>query len=282
MTPGEAAQRYAVRGWPVFPCCPVGRRRKQPLTSRGFYDASADPDIIAGWWTRWPNALVGLPTGRRSGVAVLDIDVKDPKANGFDTLEERGLLPLPTTPMVHTASGGMHVYFAAGDRELRNSASQIGAGVDVRGEGGYVIVPSPGSGYWWDPHHHFGILAPVPAPAWLWPAAPANPSPSALPIRPSRFLTPYAEAALSAACRAITNAPAGEQERTLNAEVFSIATFAATRGIPADLARRVLHWAASQMPNYNPRRPWRAAELARKVDRAFDDGLRHPREARRA
>ena len=93
---------------------------------------------------------------------------------------------------------------------------------------------------------------------------------------------PYAEAALNAACRAITTAPAGEQERTVNAEVFSIATLAGAGGIPIDLARRVLHWAASQMPNYDPRRPWRSAELARKVDRAFDDGLRHPRQARRA
>ena len=73
MTSGEAAQRYTARGWPVFPCCAAGPRRKQPLTRRGFHDASAEPGIIAGWWTRWPDALVGLPTGRRSGVVVLDI-----------------------------------------------------------------------------------------------------------------------------------------------------------------------------------------------------------------
>jgi hypothetical protein len=282
MTPGEAAQRYVARSWPVFPCCAAGTRRKQPLTPRGFHDASADPGIIEGWWRRWPDALIGLPTGQRSRVVVLDIDVKDPKANGFDALEELGLLPLQATPMVHTASGGLHVYFSAPDRELRNSASQLGPGLDVRGEGGYVIVPSPGSAYSWDPHHHFGTVAPIPAPAWLWPSAPANPSPSVPQVRPSRFLTPYAERALDAACRAITNAPAGEQERTLNAEVFSIATLAAAGGIPADLARRVLHWAAAQMPNHDLQRPWRAAELARKVDRAFDDGMRHPREARRA
>jgi hypothetical protein len=51
--------------------------------------------------------------------------------------------------------------------------------------------------------------------------------------------------------------------------------------LPADLARRVLHWAASQMPSHNPRRPWQPAELARKVDRAFDAGMRQPRAARR-
>jgi hypothetical protein len=155
MTPGEAAQHYVAHGWPVFPCCPAGPRRKQPLTPLGFHDASAEPGIIERWWTRWPDALVGLPTGRPSGVVVLDIDVKDPRAHGFDALGERGLLPLPTTPMVHTASGGLHVYFDPGERELRNSASQIGPGLDVRGTGGYVVVPSPGSGYRWDPHHHF-------------------------------------------------------------------------------------------------------------------------------
>jgi hypothetical protein len=45
--------------------------------------------------------------------------------------------------MAHTSSGGLHVYFDAGERELKNSAGTLGPGLDVRGDGGYVIVPSP-------------------------------------------------------------------------------------------------------------------------------------------
>ena len=282
MTPLDAALRYAVRGWAVFPCRSAGTRRKQPLTARGFLDASTETTIIEDWWRRWPDALIGLPTGRCSRLVVLDIDVKDPKANGFDALDELGLAPLPAAPLVHTASGGLHVYFAAGELELRNSASQIGAGLDVRGDGGYVIVPSRGSGYRWDPHHHFGTVVPPTAPACLWPPVASREASRAPPVRPSRFLMPYAERALDSACRSITSAPRGEQERTLNSETFSIGSkLAGAGGLPADLARRVLHWAASQMPSHNPRRPWQPAELARKVDRAFDAGMRQPRAARR-
>jgi hypothetical protein len=63
-----------------------------------------------------------MPTGRISGRVVLDIDVKSDAANGFDSLDDLGLAIPPATPMVHTASGGLHVYFRSPDRELRNSA----------------------------------------------------------------------------------------------------------------------------------------------------------------
>lgn len=114
MRPLDAALRYANRGWPIFPRQSAGPRRKQPLTPSGVHDAEIDPAIIDKWWHRWPDALVGLPTGRRAGLVVLDIDVKDPRANGFDALEALGLVPLPATPMVHSASGGLHLYFAPG------------------------------------------------------------------------------------------------------------------------------------------------------------------------
>jgi hypothetical protein len=90
---------------PTFPC----NHQKQPLTPRGFLDASTDPAITKAWRQRWPDAWIGMPTGRISGRCVLDIDVKKPAENGFDSLEDLGYLPLPETPMVHTPSGGLHV-----------------------------------------------------------------------------------------------------------------------------------------------------------------------------
>ena len=56
------ALKLARKGLPVFPC---RAEDKAPLTPHGFKGAAADPDIIHGWWTRWPEALIGVPTGEK-------------------------------------------------------------------------------------------------------------------------------------------------------------------------------------------------------------------------
>jgi hypothetical protein len=162
VSPLDAALHYAI-AVPVFPCVASGPTRKQPYTPRGFHDASQDPTIITKWWRLWPDALIGAPTVRVSGRWVLDVDVKRPEENGWDSLEDLGHSVLATTPMVHTASGGLHVYFDTGGRELKCSAGLLGPGLDIRGCGGYVIVPSPGSGYEWDPIYNFDTVKLAPA-----------------------------------------------------------------------------------------------------------------------
>jgi len=214
-----------------------------------------------------------------SGVVALDIDVKNPPTNGYDSLEDLGHV-LPATPMVHTLSCGLHVHFANPERELRCSAGLIGPGLDVRGDGGYVIVPSPGSGYEWDPIHG-PDSALAAAPQWLWPAKLSRPFPTR-PIRPVTGLDHYGEAAIEAACNAIARAGPGEQERTLNAESFSIGTLAGAGAIPAGLALQAVLHAARSMPDHDPRWPWRAEEIDLKVRRSFNAGMTHPREVRRA
>ncbi len=147
-----AALWYAVRGLPVFPLHSVdGQGRcscngkpgckpgKHPRIPNGHVGATTDPGRIRRWWSRWPEANIGIPTGERSGLLVLDID-----AHGFTSLdaleEEHG--PLPETLTVRTGGGGMHVYlkYPAGSG-IRNSAGKVGLGLDVRGEGGYVVAP---------------------------------------------------------------------------------------------------------------------------------------------
>ena len=56
----DAALEYASGRMPVFPCNPLD---KKPLTAHGFKDATTDEAQIRAWWTRWPNAMVGAPTG---------------------------------------------------------------------------------------------------------------------------------------------------------------------------------------------------------------------------
>jgi hypothetical protein len=102
-------------------------------------------------------------------------------------------------------------------------------------------------------------------------------TPHARPAEAVDGLSPYARAALDDACRRIINAPAGEQESTINSESFSIGTLAGAGAVPAGLALRTLLWAASQVRDYDAHRPWRPGELANKVTRAFNRGLTQPR-----
>jgi hypothetical protein len=95
--------------------------------------------------------------------------------------------------------------------------------------------------------------------------------------RPADTLDRYNEAALDDAVRAIVEAPDGQQRKTINREAFSIATLVAGAGMPASLALQALHWAAGQVRSHDPDDPWWPRELAKKVDIAFRDGLRHSR-----
>ncbi len=134
----KAALSYAKRAIPVFPCEPGGKR---PLTINGFWDATTDTHRIKAWWARWPAANVGVPTGERSGLLVLDVDLRGGGLESLAALErENG--SLPKTARSRTGGGGVHVFFRyPPEKEVRNSAGCLGRGLDVRGEGGYVVVP---------------------------------------------------------------------------------------------------------------------------------------------
>ena len=70
MTNLEWALKYAGLGWHVFPC----NIDKTPKTVNGLHDATIDQAQIRCWWEKWPDASIGLATGKISGVWVLDID----------------------------------------------------------------------------------------------------------------------------------------------------------------------------------------------------------------
>lgn len=131
-----AALDYAERGRPIFP---VGTDKK-PLV-KWKAGASTDYDQIMTWWSRWPFAMIGMPTGARSGFVVLDIDRKN-GIDGLANLRAEGIDPLALSNAVaHTPSGGLHVYFATTKDTVRNSASVMAEGVDVRGDGGFIVLP---------------------------------------------------------------------------------------------------------------------------------------------
>jgi hypothetical protein len=170
----EAALGYASRGWPVLPLhwpteggCSCGREicpnpGKHPLTTHGKDDASTDPATIRGWWSHWPEANIGVATGKKSGLLVVDIDPR----NGGDPQN----LPkdLPDTPIARTGGDGWHYYFQHPENGLKVPGKLPGSpGIDLKGTGGYVVAPpsrhGSGRNYEWQPEYGSLPLASFPA-----------------------------------------------------------------------------------------------------------------------
>jgi hypothetical protein len=272
----SAALGYAARGWPVFPVA----RNKRPISEHGRSDATRDEAIIRDWFTARPDALVAIATGEESGIVALDVDV-DQGAYGPDSLEALGVTLHPATPTAHTPTGGFHMLFRhpGPGVYVKTIAGKLGRGLDIRGDGGSLTLP-PGPGRSWDPH--LGLDTPLAAmPDWMIIPEPPPERPVAQETaRPVGELSRYCEAALDGAYRRIIEAPAGQQEETLNRENFALATLVGAWGMPPKLALDALHNAAGKMPSHDRRRPWRQKELERKVSDAFTAGLRNPRERR--
>ena len=137
-TLAASARHLAQVGVPVFPCQPSGKR---PLTTRGFHDATTDIGRVEAWWSRTPEANLGVPTGAVSGMVVVDVDVHGPVdgRQAFARAERAGLVD-GWGLLVETPTGGLHAHFAATAGGEQRSWQAARAGVDFRGDGGYIIV----------------------------------------------------------------------------------------------------------------------------------------------
>ncbi len=126
-------------GWSVFPV----RRDKRPAVPHGVNDADNDAGPIAEFYSRNPGLGVAVAMGSRSGgIFAIDIDVDEEAGkDGWETLrrweDEHGALPETVTSI--TGRGGCHMIYRSA-AEVRNSVNSE-LGVDVRGEGGYIIAP---------------------------------------------------------------------------------------------------------------------------------------------
>ncbi|MBA3519070.1 MAG: bifunctional DNA primase/polymerase [Rhizobiales bacterium] len=143
---------------------------KHPRTERGLLDATTHTRQITAWWRRWPDANLAVATGANAGVWVLDIDPGTGGEESIATLEAvHG--EIPATWCVETGGGGLHLWFLMPDAALRNSAGRLGPGLDVRADGGYVIVPPSrhrsGTTYRWAAEWHPTRVELTPAPSWL-------------------------------------------------------------------------------------------------------------------
>lgn len=152
MTMLDASLSYAARGWPVFPANPAPKPdpfSKAPHLPKasapgerdgGHWLASAEPDVIAAWWRRWPRALIGFPTGLRSQCVVVDLDPKDVPVEtmlaaltqfcGRLRYEDPNTGEIIEPALAFTQSGGLHLYFAwpteAEFAEMERNLARVG------------------------------------------------------------------------------------------------------------------------------------------------------------
>lgn len=155
-TVAVAAVVYARRGWPVFPChAPVGHRAvctcgipecaspgKHPRVRDGLNAATIDEQQVRRWWDRWPHANVGIRTGASSGLVVVDVDPAHGGAESLERLVDANGRFFDETRTVHTGGDGWHFYFRHPGELVRNDTGRrLGPGIDVRGDGGYVLAP---------------------------------------------------------------------------------------------------------------------------------------------
>jgi len=221
----RAALEYAARGWYVFPCS----RDKKPLTAHSFYDATTDAEQITRWWTQHPNAAIGVACGK-SGLFVVDIDVKRDDHNGFASWEALGIHDVGLVSL--TPSRGKHIIYYANGHNLGNSVGRLGPGLDTRGDGGYIIVP-PSSietgeyravGDWTEPPppvpEALVALLTAPRAAEPQPQPPPQPPPQAQP--PADREKNWARAALEGEYKRVASAQQRTRNDTLNRAAFAL------------------------------------------------------------
>lgn len=282
MQPLDIALSYIKRGWPCFPCRHADEttdnfdpetgevevlKVKTPITSNGFKAATRFKHILERWWRDNPDAMIGVPTGAQINAWVLDID---PRHNGNETLAalETEYGDLPATLTATTASGGKHFYFRhmPGVRNRGN----LGPGIDVRGDGGYVIAPgsvtAAGGRYEWD-----NDLEPVDAPSWLLDLVVRREQPVTVHHGTAHTNSAYVNAAVDRELSELAGEPMGNRNNRLNDAAFSLGTFVGAGALAESEARALLQDVARSWG-----RDW--ARCAKTIENGLAAGKRSPRD----
>jgi len=254
---GDYALAYAARGWLVLPCheptmtgCSCRRPdcaspAKHPRLRHGLHDATLDPALIRRWWARWPDAGVAVRTGAESGLVVVDVDRH---SGGFTSLGQlqRCHGRLAPTPVTFTGGGGRHYWFRHPGRSVANSTGRLGAGIDIRGDGGYVMAPP--TKHISSRHYEWVAQPPLAAlPDWVLERSREPILAPPLPRHRSTAAGPWAGAALTAEVGRVRSAPQGSRNHTLNRAAFSLGQLVAAGYLDDDTVRHELTAAALQV-----------------------------------
>jgi bifunctional DNA primase/polymerase-like protein/primase-like protein len=182
----EVAAQYTTRGWSIIP---IKYGDKRPLIRwEEFQFRRPSADEVRAWFSCWPDAGIAVVTGSISGVVVLDIDLRHDGEASLERLQQQHDR-LPMTLECRSGGGGRHLYFAHPGGLVRNRVG-LAPGVDLRGDGGYVVAPpslhASGQRYAWVETPDNVALASLPA--WMLQQANEDPARLGHPIRHWRRL----------------------------------------------------------------------------------------------
>jgi putative DNA primase/helicase len=284
----EVALETASGGWPVFPCWPTttdSHKAKAPVTHNGFKDATTSPHQIEAWWDGHPEYLVATPT---EGLIVVDLDEPHNRPPTGETwawwcrfAEPHGWDPT-VAPLVATPRGGYHIYWRQPDGvTVRNSASKLAPGVDIRADGGYVIVP----GSRLPDGREYELLQPFPAklvdaPPWLIEACNRTDTPEKvgtavqtssrrIPLDGTRF----GLQALDAELGRLATTPEGQRNHALNRAAFKVGQLVAGGQLESHYANDQLEAVALRIGLQGGER----GEVALTIKSGMTNGALHPR-----
>lgn len=295
--PVAVAHSYIAAGIPIFPCREqesegvdystgeiVTFAEKSPFTSDGLKGATKSTRIIDIWFRdRYPNALIGIPTGDSLGAWVLDLDrhanedgsIRDGHVWLAEMEAKHGLLP--ETARAKTANGGTHVFFRHIDG-IRNRAA-IAPGVDTRGQGGYICGPgsvmADGRRYAWIDWEHDSIPEFADAPDWLVDMVKAKPFVATASTytgssQSTGTNTKYVDRAVDDELSSLASTPQGGRNAALNDAAFKIGRLVGGGHLSESDARSSLESIAQQWPNFPKSRDT--------IKRGLKDGMAQPRD----
>lgn len=266
-----AAFAYAAAGIPVLPATVGPDGHKRPLIRDWYLRATTYQRTLEVWWANWPEALIGLPTGYRTKLVIVDVD---PRNGGDETLP---LLPeLPETRIHNTRSGGRHYVYRY---EGRLPCGTLGPGVDLKADRGFVVAP-PSPGYSKANH-----LQPAKLPRWVVEKVASQKQPSAqtknvphplggkAPLRATviRVRNPrtWLKNLIQQCAEDIRQAAPGTRNNTLNQKAYKLAGFVATGYFDESAVRYKLAKAAILAGLDSD-------EVKATLDSAFTSGLQQP------
>jgi Bifunctional DNA primase/polymerase, N-terminal len=265
-SPLDWALFYARRGMRVFPV----KANRKPLTEHGFINATTDEKQIREWWRKWPHADVGWAVP--SNVVVTDLDVKHQSdvIAEFERRMGRSCGELET-PQASSPTGGLHAIFGANGHKYANAVRVDGCAIDLRTEGGYIVLPGANNGRRWLKSLDTPMAD---APDWVPTAGKAKAAPAASfqGAKGADADDPAALVFLDQACAAIRAAKNGEQETTLHRKCFAVGGLVGAGWLKRETAEMRLLDAANAMPAY--REPW--GDLAAKVLASLGGGSQKP------
>ncbi len=262
----QAAMRYQRLGWHVFPLgpdkVPLGKCldcRADPHHGsdctcprrglcHGFYAATLDADLARHWFTEHPEWQLGVRTGAPSGIAVVDVDLRDDGTWGLADLEAKVGAPLPGTLMQHTSGGGLHLLYRHPGVKVTSGAGKLALKVDVKADLAYVVAaPSvsrrTGRTYaWqggWDVLDDPDALAPWPG-HLLDPvlSPPQEPTATVRRLRPPNITS--AARHLEGVLRTVHNAAGGQRNQLVHWGACRIGAMASRGEVDVDAAAMAL------------------------------------------